>query len=270
MLRAFSSAVAGMRSQMTFMDTVANNIANVNTTAFKAARVRFSDMLYQTLNSGAAPLDPLGGVNPSQIGLGVRVASIDTQMGQGALRATGNPLDLAVEGDGFFAVTDGTTTYYTRDGSFNIDATGNLVNGSNGMKVLDDSGSSPFPTIEPGKYASISVGPTGLVTGTLADGSGTEEIGTIGVVTFANPGGLLKSGDNLWRESSSSGTASPGAGADPDRASGKIRAGVLEGSNVDLAQEFSNMIAAQRSFQANSRVITTSDQILEDLVNIKR
>jgi flagellar hook protein FlgE len=268
MLRAFSSAVSGMRTQMAFMDVVANNIANVSTTAFKSSRARFADMFYQTLNGGAGPADDLGGVNPTQIGLGVRLAGVDTLMTQGAFRATGNPLDLAIEGEGFFALSDGTNTYYTRDGAFNIDAEGTLVSGANGMKVLDDSGSEI--TIEPGQYTAINVTPNGTIVGVLADGSGTEDIASIGVTTFPNPGGLSKAGDNLYRESAASGAPDEGAAADPDRGSGSIRAGVLEASNVDLAQEFSNMIAAQRGFQANSRVISTSDEILQDLVNIKR
>jgi flagellar hook protein FlgE len=268
MMRSFSSAVSGMRTQMAFMDTVANNIANVSTTAFKASRARFADMFYQTLNNGDGPGDDLGGINPTQIGLGVRLSGVDTFMTQGALRATGEPLDLGIEGEGFFAVTDGTNTYYTRDGAFNFDAEGNFVSRATGMKVLSADGE-PITVDDLDQYSAVSVGPDGMIKGVLADGSGTEEIGgPIGIATFPNPGGLTKSGDNLYRASAASGEASDMT--DTDRAVGIIRAGVLEGSNVDLAQEFSNMISAQRGFQANSRVISTSDEILGDLVNIKR
>lgn len=270
MLRAFSSAISGMRTQMTFMDTVANNIANVNTTAFKTTRARFSDMLYQTLGQGVASAGDLGSVNPIQVGLGVKLAAIDTNMGQGALRATGVPLDLAIEGNGFFVVSPdgGTTKFYTRDGSFSIDSNGDLINASSGMKVLDISGS-PI-NVPPGTYASISITATGQIRGVPPDGSAPVDLQQLGVTTFANPAGLEKLGDNLWAASGASGTPVDGPGADTSRASGSIRSGVLEGSNVDLAQEFSNMIMAQRSFQANSRVISNLDEILQDLVNLKR
>jgi flagellar hook protein FlgE len=267
MLRAFSSAVSGMRTQMAFLDTVANNIANVNTTAFKTARARFEDMLYQTLNGGAAATDTAGGINPTQIGLGVRLSGVDTIMTQGALKATGNPLDLAIEGEGFFGLKDASgNLYYTRDGSFGLDAKGRLVNPATGMLVQKAGGGEI--TIDTSKYASISVGPDGNIVGTLTDGSGTETIAQIGLTTFPNPGGLTKTGDNLYKQAAASGDPAEGApGAD---GRGNIRSGVLESSNVDLAQEFTNMISAQRAFQANSRVVTSSDEILQDLVNIKR
>jgi flagellar hook protein FlgE len=270
MLRAFSAAISGMRTQMTFMDTVANNISNANTTAFKTTRARFSDMLYQTLQRGSGPTENLGTSGPSQVGLGVRLAAIDTNMVQGALRATNNPLDLAIEGEGFFTVSPdgGTTKLYTRDGAFNLDANGDLVNSANGLKVLDASGA--VINIEPGAYASVSIGSDGTIRGVPPDGSAPVELQQIGVTTFPNPAGLEKQGDNMWKVSGASGVASEGGGEDTERASGSIRSGVLEGSNVDLATEFSNMIMSQRGFQANSRVISNLDEILQDLVNLKR
>jgi len=272
MMRSFSSAVSGMRTQMAFMDTVANNIANVSTTAFKASRARFADMFYQTLNGGTGPSDDgLGGINPTQMGLGVRLSGVDNLMTQGALRATGNPLDLGIEGEGFFALSDGSDSevvYYTRDGAFNLDANGDLVSGANGMKVLDDSGS-PI-NVPPGTYSAITVQPNGAIIGVPTDGSDPVTIATLRITTFSNPGGLAKAGDNLYRESAASGDPQDGTANSTDIGSGLVRAGVLESSNVDLAQEFSNMISAQRGFQANSRVISTSDEILGDLVNIKR
>lgn len=267
MLRAFSSAVSGMRSQMAYLDVVANNIANVSTSGYKGARVRFSDMLYQTLSGGGAATTEAGSVNPSQIGLGVRLAGIDTNMNQGALKATGNPLDLAIEGDGFFAMKDASgSTYYTRDGSFGLDAQGRMVNPSNGM-LLQKVGGGEI-TIDTTKYASIAIGADGKIVGTLADGSGTEEIAQVGLTTFPNPAGLLKSGDNLWKTSAAAGAAVEGEPGKDGK--GNIRSGVLESSNVDLAQEFTNMIAAERGFQASSRVVSTADQVLQDLVNLKR
>jgi flagellar hook protein FlgE len=269
MLRAFASAVSGMRTQMAFMDVVANNIANVSTTGFKSSRARFSDMLYQTLTSGSASTDALGSVNPNQIGLGVRLAGIDTNVTQGALRATGNPLDIAIEGEGFFALKDASgSLVYTRDGAFGLDSQGRLVNPSNGMFVQAVGGGEI--TIDTKAYASFSIGPDGTITGTKADGSGTETIGQIGLTTFPNPAGLIKAGDNLWKTAAASGAATEGAPADAANGAGSLRSGVLEGSNVDLAAEFTNMIVAQRGFQASSRVISTADELLQDLVNIKR
>ncbi len=267
MLRAFSSAVSGMRSQMAYLDIVANNISNVSTTGFKGSRARFSDMLYQTLSGGSASTTDAGSINPAQIGLGVRLAGVDTSMTQGALRATGNPLDLAIEGDGFFALKDASgSTFYTRDGSFALDSEGRLVNPSNGMLVQAVGGGEI--TIDTAQFASIAIGADGKIVGTLADGSGTQDIAQIGLTTFPNPAGLAKSGDNLYKASGPSGAAAEGEPSKDGK--GSIRSGVLEASNVDLAQEFTNMISAQRGFQANSRVITASDEVLQDLVNIKR
>jgi flagellar hook protein FlgE len=264
MMRSFSSAVSGMRTQMSYMDVVANNIANVNTTAFKSQRARFADMLYQTLRAATGTQGNISGTNPDQIGLGVRLAGIDNKMAQGSLQTTGNPLDLAIEGDGFFVLQDANNAnFYTRDGAFGLDSQGYLINPSNGMRVQGQGG--PIQ-IQPGQYVSVSVRASGEVIGMNAQGQATT-IGTIQVATFPNPAGLARNGDNLWRQTAASGDANNQAG---NNGQGSIRGGMLEGSNVDLAQEFSNMIAAQRGFQANSRVITASDEILQDLVNIKR
>ena len=268
MLRAFSSAVSGMRSEMAFLDVVANNIANVNTTAFKASRVRFADMLYQTLSGGSGPDGDTGSINPTQIGVGVRLGGVDTNMTQGALRATGNPLDLAIDGDGFFVLSGdgGTTKLYTRDGSFGLDSNGDLINPTTGMKVLDKDGNKI--TVDTKLYSSITVTPGGKIVGAKADGSGTADIGQLGLARFNNPAGLLRTGDNLYREAVSSGAAEVGEAGKDGR--GSVRAGVVEGSNTDLAQEFTNMISAQRGFQASSRIVSTADELLQDLVNLKR
>jgi len=247
------------------MDIVANNIANVSTTGFKTQRARFSDMLYQTLSGGSAGSATTGGVDPNQIGLGVRLAGTDNLMNQGALRATGSPLDLAVEGDGFFELKDPSGgKFYTRDGAFGVDANKHLVNPSTGMLVQDKSEANI--TIDMSLYSSISVGPDGNIVGVKADGSGTTTIAQLGLVTFPNEGGLDRTGDNLWKEGAASGPAAIDAPQLNGR--GRLRAGVLESSNTDLAQEFSNMIIAQRGFEANTKVITASDEILQSLVNI--
>ncbi len=527
MLRAFSSAVSGMRNHMAFMDVVANNIANVNTTGYKSSRVRFVDMLYQTMHGATAPSDdPLqGGVNPAQIGAGVILSATDNIMGQGSLQLTGKSTDFAVQGEGFFILSDGSRNFYTRDGAFDVAANGLLVNPSNGMTVMgwqadesgavDDqgpltaikipfgapvaakattdvslsgnlnasavgqqttqigiggtidtasspvsqtvqvydqlglphdvslsytysgsgntwtvsasapsgggtaaiasgtdavtfdgsgnwasgtptlqytppAGSSPIavtlnvsalkqgtgsgPTVTsndgkpvvmqtsatvydslgnanpvtltftktdlnkwsvtnsvdpsapatalqfntdgsvvsatslynftvpasggasatpvavslasvtqsagPGSLAvsandgstagslvSFTVGADGDVTGVFSNGT-IKKLARIALGAFPNPGGLMRSGNNLWEGDPAAGD--PAIGSPNTGGRGQISAGFLEQSNVDLAQQFTNMIIAQRGFQANSRVITTSDQLLQDLVNIKQ
>lgn len=269
MLRAMYSAVSGLRSHMSYMDVVGNNIANVNTIAYKSARATFQDVLSQTIRSASAPVaDGRGGINPMQIGLGVNLAAVTNIMTQGTPQATGRATDLAIQGTGFFVVTDGSgMNYYTRDGAFDLDAEGFLVN-SAGYKVLDvDENPIQVTVDENNPLVGIAIDSTGMITATYLDGT-QEEVGPIALATFVNPGGLERKGENLWAETPNSGAASlaqPGTGG-----LGTIWSGTLEGSNVDLAFEFTNMILAQRGFQSNSRVITASDQILQDLVNIIR
>jgi flagellar hook protein FlgE len=425
MMRALFSAISGMRNEMAYMDVVGNNIANVNTTAFKSSRVTFQDILGQTVRGASSPQNGRGGQNPAQIGLGVNLGAIDNIMGQGSLQSTGKLTDFAVQGDGFFVVGDGQRQFYTRDGAFDIDVGGSLVNPSTGMKVMgwmaDSTGSVatdtapvsiqiPFgtqvsakptadnaaatppiygmvmagnldsgtatgsvatstvtaydslgnahtinltftktstantwsvtgseptmPTATPatattpptiaftsnglvdttsatnglidinlatttgsttplafkidmrsftqfagtssvttrantgapaGALVSFAVGSSGEVSGIYSNGS-TQRIGQLALASFANPGGLQRSGQNLWSTSAASGDALIGVPNDGGR--GSVSTGTLETSNVDLAQQFTNVIIAQRGFQASSRVITASDQLLQDLVNI--
>jgi flagellar hook protein FlgE len=254
-----------MRSQQAFMDIVANNISNVSTTGFKAQRARFSDMLYQTLSGGSAGSSSAGGTDPSQIGLGVTLAGTDNTMGQGALRATGGPLDLAVEGDGFFVLKDASgNTFYSRDGAFAIDANKNLVNPSTGMLVQKVGGGNI--QIDMTQFSSISVGADGTINGVPVGGGSVQNVAQIQLASFPNEGGLDRAGDNTWQASAASGAAA--TNAPQSNGLGSIRAGVLESSNTDLAQEFSNMIVAQRGFEANSKVITAADEVLQTLVNI--
>lgn len=430
MMRALFSAISGMRNHMAFMDVVGNNIANVNTTAYKASRVTFQDILGQTISGASSPQNGRGGTNPAQIGLGMKLGSIDNVMSQGSLQSTGKLTDFAVQGDGFFVVNDGTRNYYTRDGGFDIDVGGNLVNPSTGLKVMGwmsdstgnvaldtdpvaikipfgtqvsakpttgdgsttppvygivmagnlDSGTADTKSVSStvtaydslgnahtialtftkngtswdvagkfddddadmdlnndalspasqtlsfttdgqvdtsvannglltvslasmgtgatdplaftidlrgltqfagtsqlstqtntgapaGALVSFAVGPSGEVTGIYSNGS-TQKIGQLALATFANAGGLLRSGQNLWSTSAASGDALIGTPNSGGR--GSVSTGTLETSNVDLAQQFTNVIIAQRGFQSSSRVITASDQMLQDLVNIIR
>ncbi len=423
MMRALFSAISGMKTNMSYMDVTGNNIANVNTTAFKSSRVTFQDILGQTIRGASSPQNGRGGMNPAQIGLGVNMGAIDNIMSQGSLQTTGKLTDFAVQGDGFFVVGDGQSQYYTRDGAFDIDVGGTLVNPATGMKVMgwmadgtgtvttntapvsiqipfgtqvsakptadnttpnppvygmvmagnldsgtatagtvtstvtaydslgnahsiditytktganawsvtgtDPSSAAPAPnaiaaqtinfttnglvdttagskglinvslgttngstnplafTIDmttltqfagtsavttrlntgspAGALVSFSVGASGEISGIYSNGS-TQRIGQLALASFANPGGLQRSGQNLWNASAASGDAILGTPNSGGR--GSISTGTLEASNVDLAQQFTNVIIAQRGFQASSRVITASDQLLQDLVNI--
>jgi len=261
MMRSLFSAISGLKGHQTMMDVVGNNIANVNTTGFKTGRITFQDIISQTLRGAQAPTGTQGGLNPMQIGLGMQTGSVDTIMTQGNLQSTGKPTDLAIQGDGYFEVKDSAgNSFYTCDGNFSLDASGKLVHASTGYTL------SPAVTI-PAGATNLNIAQNGAVTWTTAGGAAGGPI-NITTSTFANPAGLERSGNNLFKVSPNSGTATPGTPGAPGY--GTVNSGFLEMSNVDLAQQFSNMIIAQRGFQANSRVITASDEILQDLVNIKR
>lgn len=276
MMRSLYSGVSGLRTHQTRMDVIGDNIANVNTVGFKRSSVTFKDVFYQTLRGGSAGDSGgtgtgIGGTNPQQIGLGVTLGSIDVVHTQGAAASTGNGTDLMIQGDGFFRVSPdgGTTIYFTRAGAFHFDSNGDLVN-ADGMYVLDINGNK---INVPPDARSYSIDKTGTVNYIQSDGqSGTPVV--ISIAKFANPTGLEKIGQNLYRETTSSGAAptsdtdlTPGQGL---LANTTIIPSALEMSNVDLAQEFTDMIITERGFQANARTITTSDQMLQELVNLKR
>ncbi|MCX7885541.1 MAG: flagellar hook-basal body complex protein [Caloramator sp.] len=300
MLRSLFSGVSGMKSQQTKLDVIGNNIANVNTPGFKGARVTFKDMLSQTLQGASAPAGGRGGTNPKQAGLGVSVAAVDTNMNQGAFQPTGYSTDFAIEGNGFFVISDGVETKYTRDGSFSIDKDGFLVT-SDGLHVRgfrndnidDEVAEDNVPTLDSEdsfdntdfnnikniriplkavvgdgeiKLTSFGVDKDGIIKATY--GEKVVKIGQIVMANFQNPRGLMKNGSNTYTQSSNSG--SPELGIAASAGFGTINQGVIEMSNVDLANEFTEMIITSRAFQANSRTITTSDEILQELLNIKR
>lgn len=253
MIRSLYSGVSGMRNHQTRMDTIGNNIANVNTTGFKSSRVNFQDALSQKIKSGG------NSTNPAFVGTGVNMASISTNFNNGPLQNTGRILDLAIQGNGFFMVSDGTNDYYTRDGVFFIDQGGNIVN-SDGY-TLD--GTTAIGT--PGNIATINIAPDGAISGTYT-GGGTFNAGTINLYGFANNEGLTKVGKNLFQEE----TAISGAATAVAAGSVNIASGYLEMSNVDLSEEFTNMITTQRGYQANARTITVSDTLLQELIDLKR
>ncbi|PLX33129.1 MAG: flagellar basal body rod protein FlgG [Clostridiales bacterium] len=308
MLRSLYSGVSGMRSNQVKMDVIGNNIANVNTTAFKSGRARFQDLFSQTLSSAQMPSDDgRGGINPKQVGLGVSVAAIDTVMSGGALQPTGRELDFAIEGEGFFVVSQdvaGDMKRYTRDGAFFTDYEGNLVN-AEGLRVMgydadgltatgdplvyshDTSDVITIPTdtddsaalvsicipnemevgVDTVSLETFSIDGSGLIQGIYSDGE-VYSLGQIGIGKFKNPGGLDKLGGNTYLDSRNSGDLEVGVAN--EGGFGTIRQGVVEMSNVDLANEFTEMIITSRAYQANSRTISTSDEMLQELLNLKR
>ena len=403
MLRSLFSGVSGLKAHQTMLDVAGNNIANVNTTGFKTSQTQFQDTLSQLMSSPSAAQAGVGGTNPAQVGLGVKVAGITTNFQQGAAQLTNRSTDMMISGDGFFTVKNGTEQMYTRAGSFNFDSTGQLVtadgalvqgwaatNGvidTNGplvnlqlpigtlmgakptttatfagnlpadataavagppvvpatvitknIDVFDSVGTSrslavqftkttegwnavasdkapldftgtatvvtfgkdgkltSTSTIEQngvtidiggitgfsgvssvaaasqngqaaGNLQSFALNSDGTLMGAFTNGL-KQAIGQLSIATFTNPTGLEKAGGSMYRTSVNSGAAQVGAAGTGSR--GKLAGGALEMSNVDLSSEFTNLIIAQRGFQANARVITTSDQLLEELVNLKR
>lgn len=262
MLRSMYSGISGMRGFQTKLDVIGNNIANVNTSGFKKGRVTFQDMMSQTTRGAQANTGDRGGMNPMQVGLGSKTGSIDNIHTQGFLQSTGSILDLAIEGDGMFKLEGAGSTYYTRSGNFYLDNEGYIVN-ADGYYLLD----SNDDTIQIDDDVSFSISPLGEVT-IVGEDDEPQTLATIGLSIFSNPEGLTKLGGNLYAQSGSSGVAqgvTPGAGG-----AGELVSSTLEMSNVDLAEEFTEMIVSQRGFQANTRIITTSDEILQELVNLKR
>jgi flagellar hook protein FlgE len=408
MSRALFTAVSGLRNHQIWLDVIGNNIANANTAGFKSSSVVFNDILSQTITSGISPTGSTGGVNPIQIGLGMRVSSVTPNFLQGSIQTTNRNTDLAIQGDGFFVLANGSDRVYSRAGAFNLDASGNLVDSGTGFTVLGatgpirinlgqeaagtpttqallrgnldysvpdatsyvstfevrdsvgaahtltltftknfaaapgqwdwavtpndaaiaslttatgsvvfnatggiasgasqaiglvftagaavsspqaitlDFGTATNPTpitglasastvtlgsqdgVAPGTLQSFAIGLDGKITGFFSNGT-SQFIDSVQLASFTNPSGLLKIGSNEFRESATSGTPSVG---NPGTASrGTLVSGSLEMSNVDLAQEFTSMIIAERGFQANARTISTADKLLEELVNLTR
>lgn len=424
MMRALFSGVAGLKNHQVRMDVIGNNVANVNTVAFKSGRVTFKEGFAQLLQGAGRPQDAQGGTNPRQVGLGMQVGSIDTVFTQGNLETTGVTTDLAIQGDAFFIVSKGSETSYTRAGNFNVDAEGRMVNSTNGYRVqgrmatdgvlgqtmsdivipvglqaaasqttrvtaggnldasaaigaessveapisvydsqgnvheltliltktaanewnwtvdptalgltageitdndgdaivgggtltfsgttglLTDPATNPSISFTPpgggapmtlevdfgggningmtqfagmssatlqeqdgyeaGTLQSYNIDSTGTIIGSFSNGN-SMILGQIGLAYFNNPGGLVRTGDNLYSTSANSGEVQLSYASEDGRSA--IAAGTLEMSNVDLTQEFTNMIVAQRGFQANGRVITSTDEMLQEVVNLKR
>ncbi|MCW4385728.1 flagellar hook protein FlgE [Salinibacterium sp. SYSU T00001] len=389
MLRSLYSGISGLRSHQTMLDVTGNNIANVNTTAFKSSATQFQDTLSQLTQGAAGPQAEQGGTNPAQIGLGVRVAGISTNFAQGSAQATGRSTDMMISGDGFFVTRSGADILYTRAGNFDLDAQGRLVTADGAIVqgwaaqdgvVLDGGAigniSLPLDGISPavattsatfggnlpaeaevgtelvrdvqvfdadgnastltftftrsaagwdvsatdgvttgtdsleftdgeltaggsvtvggitvdmssltgfaglttasvtgqdgrkaGTLQSFTLAADGTLVGSFSNGA-SQAVGRIALANFANPGGLEKAGNSSYRATFNSGNAELGTAGNGGL--GELTAGALEMSNVDLSQEFTNLIVAQRGFQANARIITTSDEVLQELTNLKR
>ncbi len=262
MMRALNTAGTGMIAQQTNLDVLANNLANVNTTGFKGQRAEFQDLIYQTYRASGSTL---GGTfqtpQATQVGLGVRFAASATSFDQGGMLNTGNATDMAINGEGFFkvALPDGTFAY-TRDGAFNADANGLLVN-KDGYPL------EPAITVPPGS-TSVTIALDGTITATVPGNDQPQTLGNLTLTTFTNPPGLTRIGQNLYRPGGASGEATdvtPGT-----QGAGIVAQRFLEGSNVQIVEEMVRMITAQRAYEINSKAITTADEMLGILNNLKR
>jgi flagellar basal-body rod protein FlgG len=257
MIRALSIAKTGLDAQQTQLDVISNNLANVSTSGFKRSRAVFEDLLYQTVRQpGAQSTQQTQLPSGLQLGTGVRPVTTERIHTQGNLTQTGNSLDLAINGQGFFQVlmTDGTTAY-TRDGSFQRDAQGQLVT-SSGYTVQ------PAITI-PANAQTITIGKDGTVSVTQPGQAAATQVGSLQLANFINPAGLESRGENLYAETASSGT--PTANAPGANGVGVLTQGYVETSNVNVVEELVNMIQTQRAYEINSKVITTADQMLQRL-----
>jgi flagellar basal-body rod protein FlgG len=260
MMRSLWIAKTGMDAQQTQLDVISNNLANVGTTGFKHSRVAFEDLLYQNLRqAGANSTQETQLPTGLQVGTGVVPVATETMFDQGNLQQTGNQFDLAINGQGFFQVQmpDGTTAY-TRDGSFQINATGQLVTAA-GFPVT------PAITIPTGAQ-SVTVGQDGTVTVTLQGKTTPTTVGTLQLASFINPPGLQANGQNLFLETAASGT--PNANTPGTNGLGTLSQGFIETSNVNVVSELVNMIQTQRAYEMNSKSIQTADQMLSKLSDL--
>lgn len=258
MIRALYTAASGMNAQQMNLDTVANNLANASTTGFQERRMQFTDLLYENqVMPGSASSSQTTVSSGLQVGLGVRPASAEIIQTQGELQTTGNPLDVAIQGAGFFQIELPTGEIgYTRAGSFHLDAQGNIV-------TPDGNPLQPTITIPP-NATNISIGSDGTVTVTIPGQVQASTAGTIQIATFANPGGLNSVGNNIYLPTTASGDAIVGRAGGSDGL-GTLQQNSLEQSNVSVVEQFVQMIVAQRSYEANSRVVKAADEMMQQL-----
>jgi flagellar hook protein FlgE len=290
MMRGMNAAISGLEASQTMLDTTANNLANVNTIGYKSQSIQFVDELSQTLQGATGPNSYNGGSNAKQVGLGVQVGSIQNEMNAGSTQTTGNPLDIDISGNGFLQVDTGDPTkapvqssiQYTRAGNLTTNSAGYLTAQSgqyivgesavnNGNGTYSPSGTQSYIQI-PTNATNVSIGTDGSVTytdqtTTDATFGQTVTAGYLQLATFPNNAGLTRDGGSMWSASPASGLT-PVTGTPGTNGLGATISGELEGSNVDMASEFSSMITAQNAYEANSKVISTGAQMLQSLVQM--
>ncbi len=254
MMKALYTSATGMKAHQFLLDAISNNLANVNTTGYKRVQVNFQDLLYDKfVAAGAESAQGIENSTGLQVGSGVRVVSTNKVFSQGVPENTGRSLDMAIQGNGFFQVShpDGTTVY-SRDGTFQLNSSGEIVT-AEGLKLV--------PSISvTADVIGVSIGSDGTVSAQSPDGS-SQSLGTIAIATFPNSAGLESMGKNLYRETTASGT--PTTGTPGQAGIGEIMQGFRESSNVEVVSEMVNLIVAQRAYETSSRAIKASDDMLQ-------
>ena len=272
MVRSLWSAATGMNAQQTNVDTIANNLANVNTVGYKAQTAQFKSLLYQSLQTATTTANGDPKPTTSQVGLGVRNSSINSSFTQGSLLASNSDTSFAIEGEGFFAIrgADG-DTYYTRNGDFTWATNsggGVILTNTDGLPVLSSTGQTI--TLNSSYVTSkVTISADGTVCYPDANNNAQSLGMTIGLYQFNNPGGLQRSGNTLWEVTAASGTAL-NESTNANLTKSRVVQGYLEGSNVQVADEMVNLIVAQRAYEMNSKAITTSDEMMQMANNLKR
>jgi flagellar basal-body rod protein FlgG len=261
-MRAMDIAATGMLAQQLNVEVISNNIANINTTAFKGQRAEFQDLLYQSERRVGSASSDSGTIVPSgvQIGIGVKAAAVNRMMAQGNLTNTNNSLDVAIQGNGFFQIKmpDGTTSY-TRAGSFQLSPTGEIVT-ADGYTVM------PGLTL-PANTTAVTVNSSGQVLAQVTGQTNASTVGQIELASFPNPAGLEALGDNLFNQTEASGTATTG---NPGATGfGTLQQGFLETSNVNIVTQITDLITAQRAYEMNSKVITAANEMQQTLTNLR-
>jgi flagellar basal-body rod protein FlgG len=263
MIRALYSAASGMKAQELNLDNIANNLANANTVGYKSRRAQFQDLMYQSVvapgtSAGQQSVVPTG----LQLGLGTHAASNEIVFTEGSFTETGNPLDLTIQGNGFFQVLQPSGQLaYTRAGQFQLDMNGNIVN-SSGMPLQ------PQITIPP-EALSVNIAADGTVSYTLPNQNAAQQAGQIQLANFQNPSGLNSVGNSLYTPTDASGEPTVGAPGGP-QGLGTLLQGYTEQSNVSVVDEFINMIQTQRGYEANSKVVTAADNMYQEVNNLQR
>jgi flagellar basal-body rod protein FlgG len=261
-MRSLDIASTGMQAQQTSVEVISNNIANMTTTGFKRQRPEFQDLIYQNLRRVGSNSSDSGSIVPSgaQVGLGVKTAAIYRINEQGNLQQTSNVLDLAIQGNGYFQVTlPSGETAYTRNGTFGLAPDGTIVS-ADGHVVA--------PGIQiPSNATNVTINTSGQVQATIAGQTAPQTVGQIQLAVFANPAGLDSQGDNLFLQTAASGN--PVTGNPASTGFGSVTQGFVETSNVNVVSEITNLITAQRAYEMNSKVITSSDDMLNTLTNLR-